>query len=91
MFSPFSRRTEKCAQLMLQFTVLFGAAHTLKSGHCFYDDPWLTVGVTIVAIFAAILGLLFGVDSAQALAPCIISLSDLHRRGAFVVHTHSIS
>ena len=44
---------------------LFGAAHTWKSGHYFYDHPWLTVGVTIlgtVAEFLHIFGLLFGVE-----------------------------
>ena len=34
---------------------LFRAAHTWKSGHNFYDDPWLTVGVTTMGIFAAFL------------------------------------
>ena len=34
---------------------LFRAAHTEKSGHYFYDDPWLAVGVTMLGIFAAFL------------------------------------
>ena len=34
---------------------LFGAAHTLKSGHYFYDNPWLAVVVTILRIFATFL------------------------------------
>ena len=83
--SPFSRR---------KFTVFF----TLwKSGHHFNDDPWLTVGVTILGIFAAFLqhlfGLFFGIEppgQCTGTGPCIICLSDFHRRGAFVVmHTPS--
>ena len=34
---------------------LFRAAHTWKSGHYFYADPWLTVGVTVMGIFDALL------------------------------------
>ena len=34
---------------------LIGAAHTWKFGHYFHDDPWLTVGVTMLCIFAACL------------------------------------
>ena len=75
VLSPFSRRTEKCAQQMLQFTVFFALAHTEKSGHYFYDDPLLAVGVMILGIFAAILQHFSGSSSefsprvsAQALA-----------------------
>ena len=44
----------------------FRAAHTEKSGHYFYDDPGLAVGVMslgMFAVFYAFLGLLFGVEA----------------------------
>ena len=55
VLSPFSRITEKCAQLMLQITIFSCCSHARKSGHYFYDDLWLTVGVTILDIFVAFL------------------------------------
>ena len=72
---------------------LFRAAHTCKYGHYFCDDPWLAVGVTILAIFAVFLKHFSGSSSegqCTGTGPCVIGLSDLHRRGPFVVvHTPS--
>ena len=63
----------------------------LESGHHFYVDSWLTGGLMVdghfCCIFVASFGLLFGVEppgQCTGTGPCIISLSDLHRRGAFV-------
>ena len=90
VLSPFSRRTEKCAQLMLQFTVFLAllthgnqdiiSATIVADSGC--DDFW-----AFLLYFEAFFGLLFGVEppgQCTGTGPCFTSLSDLHRRGAFV-------
>ena len=76
--TPLSHRTEKRAQSMLLVVVLLCAVRTWKTGHYFYDDPWLAVGVTIFGHFAAFLQHFSG--SSSELSPRVSAQALAHEK-----------